>query len=231
MAKKDKSGIEIIESAEALQNTLTGAENVIEKYKKPLSFAGGFILALVLSYFAYKYWNDTQEKEAQVAMYDAFFSFEADSTAQALKGQGGNEGLLAISDNFGSTKAGKLASLSSGIILMKQGKFKEAIERLDKFSSSDQVVQGKAYTLIGDCYLELKDNKNAISYYEKAVNYKANKFVTPGYMMKLALAHQEAKDVKSAISVYSDIISKYPASQEVLLAKKFKARLETELGE
>ncbi len=231
MAKKVNSGIDIIENADALKKEFFKAEGLLEKNSKVLSYIGGGILALVALYFGYKYWNETQEKEAQTAIYDSFFAFEADSLNQALKGQGGNEGLISVGDNYPSTKGGKLANLAAGIVLMNQSKYKEAIERLDKFSSNDQVVQGKAYCLIGDCQMELKATDEAIKFYQKAVDYKPNKFATPGYMMKLALAFSEAKNPSSAIQIYSDLILKYPASTEATIAKKYKSRLETEAGE
>lgn len=230
MAKKDNHGIEIIENAEELKKEFFKYEGLLEKNKKVLSYIGGGILALVALYFGYKYWNQTQEKEAQAAMFDAVFSFEADSTAKALKGQGGNEGLLSIADNYSGTKAGELAGLYSGIALMSEGKYAEAIPQLEKFNANDQVLQAKAYCLIGDCYMETKKIDNAIEYYEKAANYKPNKFATAGYMIKLANAYSEAKNTKSAIEVYSNIINKYPTGTEAVLAKKYKSRLETESG-
>jgi TolA-binding protein len=114
---------------------------------------------------------------------------------------------------------------------MKQAKYAEAIERLGKFSSDDQVLQARAYSLIADCYMETKKVEDAASYYEKASNHKPNKFSTPGYMMKWANALSESKKTKEAVEVYSDIINKYPTGMETLLAKKYKSRLETEIGE
>lgn len=231
MAKKDNSGIDLIENADALKKEFFKVEDIFEKNKKLLTIIGGIIVGVMALYYAYNYYTETQEKEAQAAMADAVFSFEADSLSQALKGQGGNEGLLAIADNYGSTKAGKLANLYAGIALMNQGNFKDAIDRLGNFSSSDQVVQGRAYCLMGDCYAELKNTSEAITYYKKASDYKPNKFATPGYLMKLANAYLEAKDNKSAIETYNTIIDKYPSSMENVMAKKGKSRLEAEAGE
>jgi TolA-binding protein len=231
MAKKDSSGLEIIESAEAFQKTLGKAEGLFENNKKLFAIIGGGIVAIILGYFGYKYYNETQEVEAQAKLFDSVYSFEADSLNQAIKGQGGNPGLLSVADEFGGTKAGKLANLYAGIALMNQSKYKEAAERLEKFSSDDQVVQGKAYCLLGDCFTETGAKEDAIKYYEKAVSFKPNKFSTPGYMMKLALAYSENKNNKSAIEVYSNLIEKYSTSTDAVMAKKYKARLETESGE
>ncbi|ADQ17754.1 Protein of unknown function DUF2133 [Leadbetterella byssophila DSM 17132] len=230
MAKTEKSGIEIIEDAETLKKEVYKVENFFEKNQKGMIAAGVAILAVVGGFLGYNYWNKNQEKEAQAALYDAVYSFEADSTAQALKGQGGNEGLLSVADNYSTTKAGNLANLYAGIALMKEGKYTEAIERLDKFSANDDVLQPRAYTLIGDSYLELGKAEDAIKYYKKAADYKPNKYATPGYMMKLALAYQEAKKTSEAVQVYSSLIEKYPAAIETVQAKKYKSKLETELG-
>jgi len=230
MAKKEKSGIEIIEDSEALKKEVFKVESFFEKNRKLVAVAIGFVFGVLAGYFGYNYWNKTQEKEAQSALFDAVYSFEADSTSQALKGQGGNEGLLSVADNYGSTKAGNLANLYAGIALMKEGKFEDAIARLEKFSGDDDVLQPRAYTLIGDSYLELGKNDDAIKYYKKAADYKPNKYATPGYMMKLGNAYQEAKNNSEAVKVYASLIEKYPSAIESVLAKKYKSKLEAELG-
>lgn len=230
MAKKEKSGIEIIEDSEALKKEVFKVEGFFEKNQKAALVAGIVLVAVVAGFFGYNYWNKNQEKEAQSALFDAVYSFESDSTSLALKGQGGNEGLTSVADNYSSTKAGNLANLYAGIALMKEGKFDDAIARLEKFSANDDVLQPRAYTLIGDSYLELGKNDDAIKYYKKAADYKPNKYATPGYMMKLGNAYQEAKNSSEAVKVYASLIEKYPSAVESVLAKKYKSKLEAELG-
>ena len=151
---KDNSGIEIIESAEALQKEIGKAESFLKKNQNILAIIAGVIVVAILGFFAYNYWMDTQNEEAQVAMVDATFAYEADSLSQALNGVGGGDGMLAIAEDYGSTKAGNLANFYAGTALLKQGKFDEAIDHLSDFSSGDLVLQGKAYVLIGDAYME-----------------------------------------------------------------------------
>ena len=238
MAKQNKSskntGIEIIENSDALRTEVfkevNKFENFFEKNKKLFIGVGSLVVLAVAGFFAYNYWNKNQEAEAQAAMFDSVYSFETDSLSQALKGQGGNEGLLEIADNYSSTKAGNLANLYAGIALMKESKFTEAIARLDKFSGNDDVLQPRAYTLIGDCYLETGKTDDAIKYYSKAADYKQNKFATPSYMMKLGNAYQVAKKNGEAAKVYATLIDKYPNAIETVLAKKYKSKLETEEG-
>ncbi|AFK02970.1 Tetratricopeptide TPR_2 repeat-containing protein [Emticicia oligotrophica DSM 17448] len=231
MAKKEKSGLEIIESPEALQQEFNKAEGFLKNNQKLLTIIGGGILAVVLGVVGYNYYTNSQDDEAQAAMFNAVYAFEADSLKQALNGTGGNEGLLAIADNYGSTKAGKLANFYAGVALVKQGKYDEAIEHLKDFSSDDLLVQARAYALIGDAYMEKKSVDDAISYYKKAADYKPNKTFTPIYLMKLANAYEVAKNNKEALEVYSDIITNYPESIEIGNAKKYKSKLEGTVGE
>lgn len=223
---KDNSGIEIIESAEALQKEIGKAEGFLKKNQSILAIIAGVIVVAILGFFAYNYWMDTQNEEAQVAMVDATFAYEADSLSQALNGVGGGDGMLIIAEDYGSTKAGNLASFYAGSALLKQGKFDEAIDHLSDFSSSDLVLQGKAYALIGDAYMEKGEATEAADFYKKAASYESNKFLTPGYLMKLALAQETAGDNAAAINTYEALIQDYPAATETINAKKYMAMLE-----
>jgi tetratricopeptide (TPR) repeat protein len=115
--------------------------------------------------------------------------------------------------------------------LLKQGKFDQSIEKLKNFSSSDLLVQARAYSLIGDAYAEKKSFADAIDYYKKASEYKPNKFFTPTYLLKLANAYEANKQVKEAVDTYSIIVEKYGQSAESIPAKKYKAILESSISE
>ncbi len=231
MAKKEKSGLEIIESPEALQQEFSKAEGFLKNNQKLLTIIGGGVLAVILGVVGYNYYTKSQDDEAQAAMVNAVYAFEADSTKQALNGTGGNEGLLAIADNYGSTNAGNLANFMAGAALMKQGKFDDAIEHLKNFSANDLLLQGRAYLLIGDAYMEKKSVEDAITYYRKAADYKPNKTFTPAYLMKLANAYEVTKNNKEALAVYNEIVEKYPDNIEIGNAKKYKSKLEGIVGE
>jgi predicted negative regulator of RcsB-dependent stress response len=231
MAKQEKTSAEIFESAEALQKEFTKAEGFLKKNQTILTYIGGGILAIALGVVGYNYWTKTQDEEAQTAMYNAVYAFESDSLKQALNGTGGSDGLLKIADDFGSTDGGNLANFYTGVAFLKQGKYDDAIEHLKSFSSTDLLIQGRAYALIGDAYMEKKNTDEAINYYKKAADYKPNKFFTPVYLMKLATAYELAKDNKSALETYNEIIEKFPESSEIGYAKKFKSKLEGSIGE
>lgn len=228
MAKKDaeQHKHELIENPQALAEKLQGAETWAEKH--PWTVTGIFaVIALIVGgYFAFQYYKDGQEKEAQEEMFQAVRYFEADSLELALNGDGNNLGFIAITDDYGITKAGKLANFYAGAIYLKQGKFKVARLYLEDYSSNDLLYQPRAYSLIGDTYMEENDFENAAKYYAKAADYKPNKYFTPIYLMKAALAYEKSNQKEKAIEAYDKIITKYFDSPETSNAKKYRAKLQ-----
>lgn len=233
MSKKNtaNSGLDIIESPEALAGQINKAETFFIRNQKALIGVAVAIVLAVAAFAGYRLYIDSQEGTAQVALSNAVYDFEADSLRRALNGSGGNEGLLAIADGYTGTDAANLANLYSGIALMKQGQFDQAIDRLKSFSSSDLLMQGRADALTGDAYMEKNQPAEAINFYKKAADYKSNEFFTPIYLMKQGLAQEKANQPKDAISSYTKIIEEYPLSAEVTNAKKYKGLLEGQVGE
>ncbi|CAM4230066.1 tetratricopeptide repeat protein [Cytophagaceae bacterium 50C-KIRBA] len=225
MAKKEtKETIEIIESPEALQQELTKVSGFFEKNKTSVLGLGAIIVALVVGTLGYKWYTQTQDEEGEKKLFKAVYAFESDSLSKATKE------LNKISDEFGGNTQ-NLADLYQGIALLKQGKFNQSIEKLKNFSSGDLLVQARAYSLIGDAYVEKKSFGEAIDYYKKAADYKPNKFFTPTYLLKLATAYEANKQGKEALATYTDITEKFPESAEAVPAKKYKAQLESSISE
>jgi TolA-binding protein len=221
MAKTQKKGLEeIIESPEALAQELGKAQTFAEKNKNLLLGVLAGVVVLIGGYFFWNYYTATQDEEAQDKLYTATTAFEQDSTKKSLKEA------VKVADDFGSTKAGNLAHFVAGVSALREGKYDDAIDHLKDFSASDLLMQARAYALIGDAYMEKKSYGDAANYYQKAADYKPNKFYTPGYLVKLATAYEEDKKTKDAIEVYDEIIEKYEDTPEFATAKKYKAKLE-----
>ena len=87
-------------------------------------------------------------------------------------------------------------------------------------------MQGQAYVLIGDAYMELGDHQAAASQYEQAANYNPNQFFSPQYLMKAAVAYETAGNYAQATESYQQIIDEYPEAYEYQEAQKQHARLE-----
>jgi tetratricopeptide (TPR) repeat protein len=225
MAKKEKKDVmEIIESPEALQQEVSKVTVFFEKNKSTTLGAGVALIALVAGFFGYQWYKTSQDVEGEKKLYKAVYAFESDSLSAAAKE------MAKISDEFGGNTQ-NLSDLYLGITLLKQGKYDQAIEKLKNFSSSDLLVQARAYSLVGDAYAEKKSFGEAIEYYQKAADYKPNKFFTPTYLLKLALAFEANKQGKEALDAYSQITDKFPESAESIPAKKYKALIESSISE
>lgn len=226
MAKKKEESKDLLENPEVLQEKLEGLESWAEKNLKLLGIVVGIAILAVGGYFGFRYYVDQQDGVAQKEMFQAIRYFEADSLNLALNGDGNNLGFLQIIEDYSLTKAGNLANFYTGVIYLKQGKFPLAVYHLEDFSADDLLVQARAYSLIGDAYMEQKKYDEAARYYDKASNYKPNKEFTPTYLMKAALAYEKLNDVEKAKAAYQTIIDTYFDSSEVQNAKKYKAKLE-----
>lgn len=226
MAKKDKNK-DLLENPEVLAEKVEGVEHWIEDNPKIVFGVLGALVLIVGGYFGFRYYVGTQEQIAQKEMFQAVHYFESDSLDLALKGDGNNLGFEQIIEDFGMTDAANLANYYAGAICLKQGKFQLAIYYLEDFSSSDILIQPRAYSLMGDAHMELKDYETAASYYNKASSYKPNKFFTPSYMMKEALAYEKLDQKDKAIAVYQKIIDEFWDSTEYQNARKFKAKLDS----
>ena len=232
MSKKNpgEPGIEIIESPEALAGQINKAEVFFLKNRKVVLGIGGAIVVAIAAFAGYRAYISTQDGTAQNALASVVYDFEADSLQKALNGAGGNEGLISIADNYKGTDASNLASFYAGVALLKQGKYDDAISRLQSFSSSDLLIHARAQSLIGDAYLEKNQPADAISYYQKAADYEKNEYFTPVYLMKLALAQEKANQPADAIATYKRVVDEFPLSSEVVNAKKYMGLLEGQVG-
>jgi tetratricopeptide (TPR) repeat protein len=226
MAKKKdvNESIEIIESPEALQHEVEKVTGLFEQNKSAIVGTAVVAVAIIVGYFGFQWYKNTQDAEGEKKLYKAVYAFESDSLAAASKD------LAKVSDEFGGNTQ-NLADLYLGITLLKQGKYDNAIEKLKNFSSGDLLVQARAYALIGDAYSEKKSYPEAIEYYTKAADYKSNKFFSPGYLLKLANAYEANKQSKEALDTYTAITEKYPEAAEAIPAKKYKALLESSISE
>jgi TolA-binding protein len=227
MAKKEEHKHELLENPEALKEKLVDAENWLERNPKISIGIGVLILALIAGFFGFQYIKGTKNQEAQRQMFQAVYYFEHDSLKLALDGDGNKLGFKDIIKSYSYTQAANLANYYAGVCYLKQGDFKLARLYFEDFSSNDLLVQARAYSLIGDTYMEEDNFEDAAKYYGKAADYKTNKYFSPAYLMKEALAYEKLKQNDKAKEVYERIISEFAGTPEYNNARKLKARLET----
>ena len=229
MAKKETKKSdqnELLENPEVIAEKLVPGEDFLKSNSKII--AGILVVAVVLigGVLFFQYNTQQQNEKAQAEMFQAVYFFEQDSVDFALNGDGINKGFLTIIENYPRTDAANLSHFYTGSIYLSQKKFEDALMHLEEFSTDDYLVQAKAYSLIGDANLELGKTDEAIAQYTKAARTNENKFMSPKYLAKLAVAQEEAGKLEEAILTYTEIEEKYYESFEFAAARKHKARLE-----
>lgn len=211
MAKKDNTEDRIVAVEEALGRT----EQFIEDNQKYIMIVLAAIIVVILGYLGYnKLYKAPREAKAKSEVFMAEKYFESDSLDLALNGDGNNAGFLEIIDNYGSTKTGNLSRYYAGMCYLKKGDFETAISYLKDFSSDEMMVSSMALGGVGDAYLELGKNDDAVSYYMKAAENKPNEFTSPVFLMKAGLTYELKGDYANALKVYETIKQKYPRSFE-----------------
>jgi len=215
-----------------VQQTMDKAELFFDKNKKTIGYVAGAVIAVVTLIMAYNMWYiPEQNKEAQTQIFVAQSLFEKDSFNLALKGGNYNgttfTGLEEVAENYASTPTGKVAKYMVGVSYLQLGKFQEAIENLEGFSSDDIMLTSIATGAIGDAKMELNKVDEAIKYYEKAADINTNNFTTPIYLKKAALAYESKSQFADALKLYERIQKEFSKATEARDIEKYIMRVKT----
>ncbi len=221
--KKNETQEKGLESIEA---TLTKSEQFIEKNQKYILYVIVAIVAVVGLYMLYqKFYKTPHEEEANSQMFVAQQNFEVDSFALALNGTMNYPGFIGIIEDYSGTKAANLAHYYAGVCYMNLGDFESAIEYLKDFSTHDLMLGSEKYGLIADAYVELDELEEAVKYYKHAISDDySNDFTSPIYLKKLGLVYEALGQYSDAQSVYEQIYSEYPKSNEARTIEKYIER-------
>ena len=179
-----------------------------------------------LGYMFYKQFvSEPREREIseQLSFAQSVFNqaLDANTTATrdslftlSLNGDKTHAGFLKIIKDHGSSKAGNVANYAAGMAYLQLNKYKEAVTHLDKFSSSDPILNALALGNIGDAFVALNQPKEAMDYYKKAIDESDNALTAPIYLSKAAQVAQDQKNYKEALTYLERIKTDYPNSEE-----------------
>jgi tetratricopeptide (TPR) repeat protein len=202
-------------------------EEWVAKNQKIIFGVVGAIAIATIGYLVYdKMFATPKEEEAALEMFQAqqYFSQAVNATTPgdslynlALKGGEGKFGFLAVIDKYKGTDAANLAEYCAGVSYLNTGKYKEAVEHLDNFTTKDNVLNATAIGAKADAFVQLgtPDNLNeALGLYDKAAKATDDDYLSPRFLYKagqLALSLNKKAD---ANKYFKEIKEKYSASQE-----------------
>jgi len=209
------------------KNPVAELQSAWDKYGKQVSYALVAIIVVVGGFFAYRtYVSGPNEQKASEAMFRAEEYYRLDSTRLALNGDQVNPGFLKIISKYGSTKAGKLANFYAGSCYLKLGDFNNAVKYLKDFSTPVELLQERAYGLLGDAYSEQNKKEEAAEQYKKAGTYfEKDELFSPEYLFRSGYLYESMGKTQDAIALYKIIKDKYPTSQRGAEIDKYLARL------
>lgn len=108
--------------------------------------------------------------------------------------------------------AGNRAALQAAILLYDKGEYQKALDYLNDFSTSDEVIGALAEGLRGDCLANLDQLKEAAAAFRKALaKADRNPVLSPYFMAKQARVLVAMGEYKDAVTLYSTIEKEYPA--------------------
>lgn len=221
----DESQSTVAETFNALDETANKSEQWIEKNNKPLFYGLVAIAVIILGFMAYnKFIAEPTELEASNELAFPRKHFDEASKASGvavdslynlgLEGADGKYGFIDIASSFSGTKAGNLANYYAGISYLKMKKYEKAIEYLGNFNSDDELLGPTALGAIGDAFADINQPEDALEYYEKAANKKANEFTAPLFLYKAGLTALELKKYSKAETLFTTIKNKYSKSDQ-----------------
>jgi len=220
--------IKQVQGADSSEAVLAKAKGFWEKYSKPLMIVSILLIVVIGGWYGYQQFIvKPKEEKAVEAMFRAEEYFRMDSLKLALNGDGQNLGFEKIADKFSGTKAGELANLYAGTCHLRLDNPEKAVKYLKAFSSSSDLVQARAYKLLGDAYAGLNKNEDALSSYKSAARqFAKDEANSPDYLYIAAyFADRVMKNKEEAVKLYKELKEKFPRSQQATDADNNLAQL------
>jgi tetratricopeptide (TPR) repeat protein len=220
MAKNKKN--EAAEGNAALEKT----EAFFVRFKKPVIIVVVAAVVVVGCLMAYKaFVGGPRENRASTILAKGQGYFEKEAFDIALNGdKAGYIGFAKIADEYGSTKAGNLANLYSGLCYANLGKWQDAVKYLKEYSpADDEMVGPAAIGALGDAYAHVNQLDDAVSCFKKAAKRAdsdaadgTNNSFSPTFLLKAGKILESQGKTDEALSIYQDIKKKYVNSQLVM---------------
>lgn len=208
---REQEGKETVEFFQELDQEALQTERFIEKHSKLLATIFGVLILGVVGFFLYQQFVVApKNNEATIAYLAAQKNLEQGKDAEALGGKSvANPGFLGTFNNFSGTDAGKLSAYNAGLLKFKEGKFQEAYDLLDKFSSGNGILMAMKYGAMADCQANLNKADEALSLLDKAVKASDDDYTTYYFTKKAGVLALALKKKEEAKKYFSSIEEKY----------------------
>ena len=194
-----------VKAAPAQEQQVTKTEAFFEKNKKAIIIAVVAIIVIVVGAILFNnYYLEPRANEASTELAKSQELFDQQQYDKALVG------FQKVASDYSSTDAGNLAQLYIGLCQAQQGKWQEAVNALESFSSKgDQMISPAAEDALGNAYANLKQLDKAVEHLKKAAEMADNNSLSPTFLIQAGeiLESQGKKD--EALKLYQEVKEKY----------------------
>lgn len=210
-----------------INDSLTSMATKVQDNKKIITICTLAVVAIVVIVLAYVYFF----RGPGIAKAN-----DAIGTADLTLAQGNDSLALAqymnVADEYGYD-AGNRAALESAILLYQQEEYQKALDYLAKYSAEEEIIGAAAYSLKGDCYVNLDKLEDAVKCYKDAISQSdENPAYTPYFMLKLARVYAALGNHAEEAALYKAVKTDYPTygSSNNIDVEKFyeRAKLQSE---
>ena len=194
-----------VKAAPAQEQQVNKTEAFFEKNKKAIIIAVVAVIAIVVGAILFNnYYLEPRANEASTELAKSQELFDQQQYDKALVG------FQKVASDYSSTDAGNLAQLYIGLCQAQQGKWQEAVNALESFSSKgDQMISPAAEGALGNAYANLKQLDKAVEHLKKAAEMADNNSLSPTFLIQAGeiLESQGKKD--EALKLYQEVKKKY----------------------
>ncbi len=188
-------------------STISKSEQFFTENKKAIS-TGAIAVALLLGGFLYYKYSVVAgaSEEAHPSFEKAAELFSQDSVDLALKGNKDFEGFEALSESYSNTPEGNKANYYLAVAYFNQKKYDLALEKIEAFDASGEILPYEKTMLIGDIYSEKNDYETAIKKYLDAAKSANNILISPKALTKAAILAEILNRPEDAVKYYEEVI-------------------------
>ncbi|NMH88595.1 tetratricopeptide repeat protein [Flavivirga algicola] len=206
-----------------LDETASKTEAFVAKNQKYIYIVIGLVAVIVLGSLGYKEFIAKPKQisamndmfQAQKYFDQAVTGVEKDSLYNlALNGGEGKFGMLDIIEEYSGTPSANLASYYAGTAYLRLKDYKKAVEHLENFKSDDEILAPIAKGNIGDAFVQLNQQEEALGFYEEAAEMRNNEYTTPMYLFKAGAIALDLGKADKALGYFERIKEDFPSSNE-----------------
>ncbi len=210
-SKKEMEGKETVEVFKDLDRGALDTEKFLEKNAKTLMIVFGALLLAVLGYFAYQQlYVEPRNEEATLSYLAAQKNLAEGKDELALGGKSAaNPGYLGTYKDYSETKVGKLSAYNAGLIKFKEGKYQEAYDLIDNFSSNNDILMALKYGAMADSQANLNKNEEILPLLDKAISASKDPYTSYYFTRKAGIVALALKKNAEAKKYFMTIDEKY----------------------